>query len=56
MNRAMKAAIEIDVDVVSEERNAELRPTLTMSRVIDAHGSFGGWGPKVNQTIIRTLN
>ncbi len=56
MNYIMKATIEIDNDVVSEERNEEVRPTLTMSRVIDATGSFGGWGPKVNQTIIRRFN
>ena len=56
MNSAMKATIEIDNDVVSEERNEEVRPTLTMSRVIDANGSFGGWGPKVNQTIIKRFN
>ncbi len=56
MNCTMKATIEIDNDVVSEERNEEVRPTLTMNRVIDANGSFGGWGPKVNQTIIRRFN
>lgn len=57
MNKLMKATIEIDNDVVSEERtHEEVRPTLTMNRVIDANGSFGGWGPKVNQTIMRRFN
>jgi len=58
MNKAMKAVIEIDNGVVSEESHDENldRPTLSMSRVIDANSSFNGWGPRVNQTTIKRWN
>ncbi len=58
MNWDMNTTIENDNDVVSKEYNnsQDARPTLPMSRVMDAGESFSGWGPRVNQTIIKSWN